>query len=71
MRVYRRGHAGPENSNVISSYLFTYLFLGGQGLHCCVGLFSSWSDWGLVQCTGFPLQWILLLWSIGSRALGL
>lgn len=32
MRVYRkRGHAGPENSNVIPSYLFTCFFLAGQG----------------------------------------
>ena len=59
--MYRRGHAGPGNSNVISSYLFTYLFLAGQALHRCVGLFSSWSEWGplsgcsarVSHCSGF------------------
>ena len=46
------------------NYLFIYLFLAALGLHCSGGGYSS------LQCTGFSLQWLLLLWRMGSRLMG-
>ena len=53
-------------------YLFIYYFLAALGLCCCVRAFSSCSERGLlfVMVTGFSLQWLLLLWSTGSRHMG-
>lgn len=50
-------------SNSCSLSVFIYLFyaLAELGLHCCTGL-------SLVVCTGFRLQWLLFLQSMGSRA---
>ena len=52
--------------------LFIYLFLSALGLRCCARAFSSCSEQGYssLWCTGFLLQWLLLLWSTGSRRAG-
>ena len=52
-------------------YLIIYL-LAALGLCCCAQAFSSCSEWGysLLRCMGFSLQWLLLLWSMGSRHAG-
>ena len=47
-----------------------YLFLAVLGLCCSVRAFSSRGELGgysSLLCTGFSLQWLLLLWSTGSR----
>ena len=53
---------------------FIYLFLAVLGLHCCTQAFSSCGERGShctsLQCAGFSLQWLLLLWSAGSRHAG-
>ena len=40
---------------------------------CLCWLFSRCGEWGLLQlqCAGFSLQWLPLLWTTGSRAHGL
>ena len=54
--------------------LFIYLFY--FWLHwvfvagCRLSLVSQSGGYSLLWCLGFPLRW-LLLWSAGSRALGL
>ena len=53
-----------------SKYLFIY---GSLGLHCCTWTFSSCIEQGATlwsPCAGFSWWW-LLLWSTGSRVLGL
>ena len=55
-------------------YLFVYLFLAALGHRFCEWALSSCSEWGLLSICSvfdFSLQWPLLLWSIGSRVLGL
>ena len=44
--------------------IYLFLFLAALGLRCYVQAFS------LLQCTGFSLSWLLLLWSMGSRYMG-
>ena len=41
--------------------------------HCFQGfsLVTAREDYSLLQCKGFSLLWLLLLWSTGSRALGI
>ena len=46
---------------------FIYLFLAELVLCCCAQAFSSCGE----RCTSFSLWWLLLLWSIGSRCMGL
>ena len=48
------------------------LFLAWLGLRCCAGfsLVAVRGGQSLLQCSGFSLQWLLLLWSTGSRARG-
>ena len=47
-----------------------YLYLVVLCRHCCMCVFFNCSEWGLlfVVCAGFVLWWLLLLWSMGSRA---
>ena len=55
-------------------YLCVYLFLAVLGLRCCEWALSSCSEWGLLSVCSvfdFSLQWPVLLWSTGSRVLGL
>ena len=40
---------------------FINLFMAMMGLHCCAGF-------SLVAMSGFLLQWLLLLQSMGSKA---
>ena len=44
----------------------------GRGLLWAAQAFSSFSEWELlfIECTGFSLQWLLLLWGTGSRHVG-
>ena len=51
--------------------LFGWL-VGFAGPSLLLGPFSSCREWGyyLFQCTGFSLQWLLLLRSTGSRHVG-
>ena len=46
-----------------------HLILVVLGLCCCLRAFSSCSEWGYssLRCSGFSLQWLLLLRSTGSR----
>ena len=52
--------------------LFYYLFLAALGLRCCMQVFSSCSEWGLLccgerasHCGGFSCCGA---WALGSRA---
>ena len=49
-----------------------YVFLAVLGPRCCMGFSLVEVRWGfsLVVCTGFSLQWLLLLRSTGSRPTG-
>ena len=49
------------------------LFFIALGLRCCTGLSLVVSSGGysLLWCIGFSLRWFLLLWSMGSRCMGL
>ena len=55
-----------------SFFLIFFLFLASLGVCCCPRAFSSCGEQGhsSLQCTGFLLQWLLLLWSTGSRRAG-
>ena len=52
--------------------LFIYLFLAALGARCCseASLVAASGGYSLLRCMGFSLQWILLLWSTGSRCVG-
>ena len=47
--------------------------MAALGFHCCVWALSSCGKWELlfVVVQSFSLQWFLLLWSTGSRYMGL
>ena len=49
-----------------------YLFLAALGLCCCARASFSCDERGYssLQCAGFSLWWLLLLWSTGSRRVG-
>ena len=51
---------------------FIYLFLAALGLRCCMrlSLVAASGGYPLLQRAGFSLQWLLLLWSMGSRCTG-
>ena len=53
-------------------FFFLFFFLAALGLLCCARAFSSCGEWGYssLQCAGFSLWWLLLLWSTGSRCVG-
>ena len=53
--------------------LYIYLFLAVLGLHSCVGFspVAASQGYSLLQCMGFSLLWLLLLYSTGSRTCGL
>ena len=54
------------------SFQSAHLFLTVLGLCCCSGFFSSCGEWRLpFIAVGFPLQCLLLLWNLDSRACGL
>ena len=63
--------AGESAFLKINLYLFIYLFLAALGLLCCVRAFSSCGEgYPWLWRAGFSLQWLLLLWSTGSRLAG-
>ena len=47
-------------------------FLAALGLCCCRGLslVAVSGGYSSLQCVGFSLRWLLLLWSTGSRRAG-
>ena len=51
-------------------YLFIFCCVGSSLLH--VGFLQLWRAGGYssLQCAGFSLRWLLLLWSTGSRGSG-
>ena len=56
---------------------FIYLFLAALGLRCWVfvavrglSLVAASGGYSSLQCVGFSLRWLLLLWSTGSRRVG-
>ena len=51
---------------------FVYLFLDALGLCCCAWAFLVVANGGysLLWCADLSLQWLLLLWSMGSRHVG-
>ena len=53
-------------------YFLFYLFLTALGLCSCARAFSGCGEGGSssLQCVGFSLWWLLLLWSTGSRRAG-
>ena len=53
-------------------FFLIYLFLASLGLRCCTPAFSSCCKGGYssLRCVGFPLRWLLLLQSTGSRCAG-
>ena len=54
------------------SFRSAHLFWTVLGLCCCSGFFSGCGEWRLpCVAVGFSLQWLLLLWNLGSRARGL
>ena len=55
----------------IISLLF-FFFLAALGLRCCVraSLVAARGGYSSLQCAGFSLQWLLLLWSTCSRRTG-
>ena len=55
---------------LIFKFLFIYLFLALLGLMHWLSLVETSQSYSL-QCTGFLLWWLLLLWSTGSRHSGL
>lgn len=59
---------------VITFYLFYFhLFLTMPGLHRCTRTFSGCGEQGyfLLWCVGFSFQWLLSLWRLSSRCMGL
>ena len=56
----------------VFKHVFFYLFLAALGLRCCAWAFSSCGDgsYSSLWCTGFSLQWLFLLQSMGSRHAG-
>ena len=55
---------------LILKFLFIYLFLAVLGLMHQLSLVETSQSYSL-QCIGFLLWWLLLLWSTGSRCSGL
>ena len=53
-------------------FIHLFLFLAMLGLPCYVGFSLVVASEATLQlwCSDFPLQWLLLLWSMGSRACG-
>ena len=52
-------------------YLFIYFWLRGVFVAAReLSLVVASGGYSLLQCTGFSLQWLLLLWSMGSRCVG-
>ena len=64
---------GRKESDTTERLNWTELFSAMLGLHCCTSfsLVVVSGGYSLLQCTGFSLQWLLLLWIVGSRVCGL
>ena len=54
----------------LSLIIYLFLFLVALVIHCWVQAFSSCGGYSSLWCMGFSLQWLLLLWSTGSRHMG-
>ena len=69
------GKSNTLNIEYMSFFFFffkIYLFIVALGLCCCTRAFSTYSKQGCssLWCSCFSLQWLLLLWSSGSRHRG-
>ena len=54
-------------------YIYRYIFLGGDGVFVAaqgLSLVAVNRSYSSLWCAGFSLQWLLLLWSMGSRRAG-
>ena len=59
------------NCCVFSINLFIYFWLHWVFIAACrFSLFVASGGYSLLQCVGFSLRWLLLLWSTGSRHTG-
>ena len=58
--------------NQVDSFLFQNLLSVALDLPCCVrvSLVVVSGGYSSLQCVGFSLQWLLLLWRTGPRCLG-
>ena len=70
----RKMHSTPslERKLLFKKNKFIYLFIFGcvGSLLLCAGLVEVSGGYSLLPCTGFSLQWLLLLWSTDSRCVG-
>lgn len=75
MHAVRLPPSVPEIPNSLYSFFFfsliLYLFLAVLGLSYCAGAFVESGGYSAVAGQGFSLQWVLLFWSMASRAHGL
>ena len=53
---------------ILFIYLFRLLWVFIAG--CGLSLVVASGGYSLLQCVGFSLRWLLLLWSTGSRRVG-
>ena len=69
---YSRNRSQEGTSEQVPSFLkiIIYLVLAVLGVCCCTQTFYSCGERGysLVDVRGLLMQWLLLLWSKGSRA---
>ena len=74
IKTYFRKVFGEDLPGYVLVLFFKFIyFLAVLGLRCCARAFSSCGERGLLsslRCAGFSLQWLLLLWSMGSRRTG-
>ena len=59
----------PCISFLFSNFIYLWLcwvFVAARGL----SLVAASGSCSSLQCAGFPLRWLLLLWSMGSRCVG-
>ena len=61
----------PSFSSFLKIYLFIYFWLRLVFIAACgLSLVAASGGYSLLQCVGFLLWWLLLLWSTGSRYAG-
>ena len=55
---------------ILFIYLFIFGCIGSSWQHAGLSLVAASRGYSSLQCTGFSLQWLLLLWSTDSRRVG-
>ena len=63
----RQPRAGMSKQSALSGFLFFSFLTGGSLLLHAGFLWLVSRGYSSLWCTGFPSQWLLLLWSTGSR----